>query len=393
MTHRVQEASFLLTPGASVVAPLILDGLPEEIEALGERWLRKREFHLTAISRATLERAGAGRNDLWQVVAHVVSGRSIGPITTRSDVRRVTDPAHPELRTLVVMAAADGLPALYRDLSAALGVALEPPPAHVTLYSSDRDRAIGIDDPRELRERAPRLPAAEHDEVRRAMRSDEVLFDDDGIPLGAGDDTTIPLGGTDPVFTPRALRALAYAAHVHRHQRRKATGIPYLAHLVSVAALVAEDGGGEDEVIAALLHDAAEDHGGEARLHDIDRRFGAEIASMVSALSDSLRPEGAIKERWRPRKQRYLDHLRVEPREGVLRVSNADKLHNARAILADQRLVGDAIWQRFDGTPEQQLWYYGELARIFNERRPGSPLARELTETVRQLELETRAIV
>jgi (p)ppGpp synthase/HD superfamily hydrolase len=219
------------------------------------------------------------------------------------------------------------------------------------------------------------------------------LSDDGGIPADPGGEGLVALGGTDDVFTPQVMRALAYGAHVHRHQRRKATGIPYLAHLISVAALVAEDGGGEGEVIAALLHDTAEDHGGEPRLADIRRRFGDEVASMVRALSDSLRPEDAIKEAWQPRKQHYLDHLRAEQRPGVLRVSNADKLHNARAILADYRQVGPAIWRRFDGTPEQQLWYYSSLSALFTERRPESALARELAETIKQLEAETRAQV
>jgi hypothetical protein len=393
MTHRLPEASLHVTPGVSVVAPLIIRGLPEEIEALGERWLRKREFHLTAVSAAVLEAGTRVRPDLWEIVSSVASGRRIGPIATSTEVRRVTHPTRPGLRTLIVMARAAGLADLHRDLSAALDVELTPPPAHVTLYSSDPGAGIGIADEQELRIRAPLLTEAQQDEVRRAMHFDQVLFDDDGIPIGLDDGGVIELGATDHVFTPRALRALAYAAHVHRNQRRKATGIPYLAHLISVAALTAEDGGGETEVIAALLHDTAEDHGGEARLRDVELRFGAKVASMVRALSDSLLPEGALKERWRPRKQRYLDGIRAEQNPGVLRVSNADKLHNARAILADQRLVGEAIWRRFDGSPEQQLWYYGELAVIFTERRGDSPLARELAETVRQLEQETAATI
>jgi hypothetical protein len=393
MTHRLREASLHVSAGNSLVAPVIVEGLPETIEALGESWLRKLEFHLTAVSATALERAGGGRPDLWEVVTRISSGRSIGPISTRSEVRRVSDPERPDLRTLIVMADASGLAALLRDLSEALGVGLSPPPAHITLYSSDPAAGIGIDDQDQLGKRAPLLTRKQQDEVRRAIAFDEVLFDDGGVPAESGEPTSVALGATDAVFTPRAMRALAYAAHVHRFQRRKATGIPYLAHLISVAALVAEDGGGETEVVAALLHDAAEDHGGEPRLQDIHRRFGSEVESMVRALSDSLGAQDAPKESWRPRKERYLDHLRVEPRAGVLRVSNADKLHNARAILADHRNVGDAVWNRFEGTSEDQLWYYSGLAAIFNDRRGESPLARELTETIRQLEQEMGATV
>lgn len=389
MTHRLCEGSLHVVPGSSVVAPVVIDGLPAVIEALGETWQRKREFHVTAASRALLERAGAGRADLWEVVTAVAANRRIGPISVGREVRRVTDADRPGLRTLIVMADVEGLSAVHRELSAALGAPIEPPPTHVTLYSSDPAQGIGIDDLKQLDQRAQALSGAEQDEVRTAMMFDEVLFDDDGIPPHPCEAATVELGGTDYVFTPLALRALAYAAHVHRHQRRKATGIPYLAHLISVAALVAEDRGGEGEVIAAMLHDTAEDHGGEARLQDIRRRFGLEVESIVRALSDSLRPEGVRKESWLARKQRYLEQLRVEQRSDVLRVSNADKLHNARAILADYRQVGDAVWSRFEGSPDQQLWYYSELAVIFTERRRGSQLARELIEVVRRLELET----
>lgn len=366
--------------------PLAIDGLPEEIEALGERWQRKREFHLTAASAQKLEQAGGGREDLWEVVTRVASGRLLGPITLLAEVRRVTAAERPGLRTIVAMAEAPGLEPLHRDLSAALGVELSNQPPHVTLYSNDPAEGIGLEDEAQLAERAPPLPEGQQREIRRAMRFEEVFFDDDGIaadPPGAPD---VTLGETDPVFTPTAMRAIAYAAHVHRDQRRKGTDVPYLAHLLGVAALVADEGGAETEVVAALLHDTAEDHGGEERLADVRRRFGASVEQIVRALSDSLEPEGAAKEAWRPRKQRYLDELRSEQRPEVLRVSNADKLHNVRAVLTDYRAIGDAVWQRFQAPRDQQLAYYRELAAIFGERRAGAPLARELEEAVRELE-------
>lgn len=141
-------------------------------------------------------------------------------------------------------------------------------------------------------------------------------------------------------------------------------------------------------MIAALLHDAAEDHGGERQLREIRWRFGAEVEMIVRALSDSLLDEGQVKQAWRPRKERYLAGLRQEHRAAVLRVSNADKLHNTRSILADYHSIGEQLWDRFKGSREDQLWYYRELARLFADRRPGSPIARELAETVAQLERE-----
>jgi hypothetical protein len=386
MPHRLREASLEVVPGRSPVIPLVIDGLPEEIEALGERWQRKREFHLTALSAQKLEQAGGGREDLWDVVTRVGSGRLLGPITLLDEVRRVTATERPGLRTIVAMADAPALQPLHRDLSRALGVELESQPAHVTLYSNHPAEGIGLENPRQLAERAPPLPEDQQQEIRQAMRFEEVFFDDGGIaadPPGALD---ISLGETDRVFTASAMRAIAYAAHVHRDQLRKGTEVPYLSHLLGVASLVADEGGREAEVVAALLHDAAEDHGGEERLADIRRRFGPNVAEIVHALSDSLEPEGASKAPWRERKERYLAELRSEQRPEVLLVSNADKLHNVRAVLTDMRTVGDEVWRRFQAPRDQQLAYYRELAAIFSERRPGAPLALELEEALSELE-------
>jgi hypothetical protein len=158
-----------------VIAPVIIEGLPPEIEALGMRWQRKREFHLTAASANVLVKAGRGRPDLWDLVREVADGRSIGPVSARREIRHVRDPARPGLRTLVMMVDAPALTALHADLSSELGSPLHPPPAHVTLYSTDPARGIGLDHGRHLTERAPELTEAKQREVRQAMYFDEVF--------------------------------------------------------------------------------------------------------------------------------------------------------------------------------------------------------------------------
>lgn len=181
-------------------------------------------------------------------------------------------------------------------------------------------------------------------------------------------------------LSPRFREALDWAADLHRSQVRKGTEIPYVSHLLAVASLVLEHGGGEDEAIAALLHDAAEDQGGEPTLREIRRRFGDEVAEIVAACTDTVESE---KPEWRPRKEAYIASLRVKPDPARL-VSAADKLHNARAILADYRKHGEALWGRFTGKRET-LWYYRALA---DEFRGGGPaeLAAELERVVRKLE-------
>jgi (p)ppGpp synthase/HD superfamily hydrolase len=186
-----------------------------------------------------------------------------------------------------------------------------------------------------------------------------------------------------PPLTDRFRAAVALATHAHGDQRRKGTEIPYVAHLLVVTGLVLEDGGDEDEAIAALLHDAVEDVGGAPMLEDIRDRFGPRVADIVEACSDTLEPDG--KEPWRPRKERYLARLREVDDDGVVRVSLADKVHNARSIVRDYRVEGPRLWTRFaTRSAADQLWYYESLLDFFEERRPG-PLTEDLRRAVDEL--------
>lgn len=161
-------------------------------------------------------------------------------------------------------------------------------------------------------------------------------------------------------------KAFTEALHFHQHQRRKGTDIPYISHLMAVASLVMENGGSEDEVIAALLHDAGEDAGGDDALRIIENFFGTNVASLVRELSDTLEDP---KPPWRPRKEAYVAHLE-EASEGALRICLADRLHNARCTLADAWDVGPKVWERFNAGREEQLWYLHQVARVLNKRLP-----------------------
>lgn len=182
------------------------------------------------------------------------------------------------------------------------------------------------------------------------------------------------------VLGARFAAAVMYASHLHRAQPRKNTNIPYISHLLGVASLVLEQGGDEEEAIAALLHDALEDQWEQTSEEIIRAQFGDKVARIVVACSDSL---GGEKKDWKVRKEAYLEHLAAQPDE-VLRVSLADKLHNARAIVADLRTEGDSLWDRFTGDPKQQAWYYGALLEVF-QKRHNSPLVNELAVAVAEL--------
>lgn len=179
----------------------------------------------------------------------------------------------------------------------------------------------------------------------------------------------------------RLRQALDFATRTHSTQRRKGADTPYMAHLLSVCALVIEDGGSEDEAIAALLHDAAEDQGGEAMLDEIESRFGPEARRIVAACSDTFEMP---KPPWRARKEAYIAAV-AHKRDDELRVSLADKLHNARAILFDHRQIGERLWARFSANREEVVWYYRSLADAFTVSRPG-PMADELDRVVAELE-------
>ena len=180
---------------------------------------------------------------------------------------------------------------------------------------------------------------------------------------------------------PRFEQALAYAAHLHTQQTRKGTDIPYIAHLLSVAGLVLEYGGDEDTAIAALLHDAAEDQGGAATLTAIREKYGAGVAEIVEHCSDTLITP---KPPWRKRKEAYLAHL-AGAGDAVRLVSTADKVHNARAILADYRVHGEAVWSRFGGGRAGTLWYYRALVTALR-RAGGGVLVDELDRVVTEIE-------
>ena len=168
-------------------------------------------------------------------------------------------------------------------------------------------------------------------------------------------------------MSKRFEEAFCFAAALHSEQRRKGTDIPYIAHLMAVCALVLEQGGDEDQAIAALLHDAVEDQGGKRTLEEIRRRFGERVGRLVESCTDA---DTLPRPPWRRRKEKYIEHLQAAPPE-VFIIVLADKLHNARAILRDYRVLGDKLWQRFNGGKEGTLWYYGALAAIFRKIHSG----------------------
>ena len=177
--------------------------------------------------------------------------------------------------------------------------------------------------------------------------------------------------------------AFRYAHELHGDQQRKGTGAPYIGHLMGVASIVLDDGGSEDEAVAALLHDAAEDHGGRERLEEIRAKFGDAVAQIVEDCTDSWETP---KRPWAERKDAYVHHARKLAHPS-LRVSAADKVHNAYAILRDLRNIGERVWDRFDAAPDDVVSYYERLVRAYRAAG-GGPLVDELDRIVRGIRRE-----
>ena len=187
------------------------------------------------------------------------------------------------------------------------------------------------------------------------------------------------------ILSTRFEEALAYAVDLHREQPRKGTGVPYVSHLLSVAALVLEHHGTEEQAIAALLHDAVEDQGGRATAEAIRVRFGEVVAEIVEGCTDT---DVSPKPPWRARKEAYVARVRREPPH-VRLVSAADKLHNARTMVTDLRIHGEGFWARFNAGRDETLWYLGALVEAFREAGT-MPIVEELARTVAELEVVSR---
>src|SRR5438552_7622532 len=184
-------------------------------------------------------------------------------------------------------------------------------------------------------------------------------------------------------LSPQFEKALIYATRIHGGQVRKKTRIPYVAHILGVAAIVLEYGANETEAIAALLHDAVEDCGGAKRLRDIERKFGEKVAKIVQGCTDA---DQTPKPPWLERKKAYVAHVRHAPMSTKL-VSASDKLHNVRAILMDYRKEGERLWSRFNGGKQGALRYYPALLHAFTDKLGVvSGLVQELNRTLTQLE-------
>lgn len=186
------------------------------------------------------------------------------------------------------------------------------------------------------------------------------------------------------VLSERFDEVLRFASIIHRGQTRKGSAAPFITHPLAVCALVGEHGGDEEQMIAALLHDALE-HEGTTR-EEIQRRFGDRVAAMVEACTDWV-PGTELS--WRQQKERYLAQLHAAGTD-VRLIAVIDKLHNLASILADLRAVGPKVWRRFSADPQEVCWYFRTAVETL---RAGwqHPLLEDLERAVTELERYARS--
>ena len=184
------------------------------------------------------------------------------------------------------------------------------------------------------------------------------------------------------IISSRYGEALQWAEEIHRPQRRKGKQVPYISHLISVSALVWEDGGNEDQAIAALLHDAIEDAGQSHT--SIAERFGVAVADIVRDCTDTS-PEAkpGEKEPWLLRKTRYLDSLARKPLSSLL-VTAADKAHNAGDMVLDAKR-DPAMWRKFNAGLDGSAWYLLRMQQALVDRLPESRSVERLEEAVKEI--------
>lgn len=181
-------------------------------------------------------------------------------------------------------------------------------------------------------------------------------------------------------LTEKFETALIYATRLHANQYRKVSNTPYISHLLSVAALVLEAGGTEEEAIAGLLHDSIEDQGGKQTREEIRQLFGEQIVTIIDGCTEC---DTHPKPPWQERKNKYLENIR-QASPSIQKVSLADKLHNARSLLSDWQQHGDIIWQQFKAGKTSTLWFYQQLLQVY-QANGSSAMVEEFAHIVHNL--------
>lgn len=183
-------------------------------------------------------------------------------------------------------------------------------------------------------------------------------------------------------FTSESInKAIEFAAKAHMHQPikpgkafRKGTDTPYFTHPFAVGLILARYGCHEELIIAGLLHDCIEDT--KVTADEIKSIFGDIVVDIVKGCSEPDKEDT-----WENRKKHTIQYLKKASLE-VRIVSCADKLHNLRSTIADYKINGELLWDRFKRGKQEQIWYYTGLSKVFSNGIDGHPIFSEFNRVV-----------
>ena len=157
--------------------------------------------------------------------------------------------------------------------------------------------------------------------------------------------------------------AIIYATIMHQGKTRKLGDSPYILHPLEVAQILSTLTDDEDVITAGILHDIVEDTDGT--LPEIEKRFGARVAKLVSSETEFKYPDKDPKDTWQKRKEDSILMLKNSQDTGVKMLWLADKLANIRSLAGSYSAIGDKIWDTLNQKdPEKQHWYYKSIGEI-----------------------------
>ena len=180
--------------------------------------------------------------------------------------------------------------------------------------------------------------------------------------------------------------AIKIASKAHRDQVRKGTDIPYISHPFAVAMIINRYTTDEDIVVAGILHDILEDVKPSVYSEaDMRSDFGDEITNIVKDVSED-KIAGEPEKPWINRKENYLAHLKsLETVEPII-VSCADKIHNLTDMLDEYEKIGNELWQKFNASKDDELWFYEAFLKLAQEKVIPKEMKADLASLVKKLE-------
>ncbi len=178
-------------------------------------------------------------------------------------------------------------------------------------------------------------------------------------------------------------RAIIFATNAHAGIKRKGKNRLYILHPIEAMTIVAGLTEDEDVIAAAVLHDVVEDTA--VQPDEIEQEFGKRVLDLVMAESEDKMRDVPSEASWKERKQHTIDHLDGLDKDAKL-ICFGDKLANIREMGRDYRLLGDALWERFNQKDKAMHgWYYSAICDELEKEFGSVPAIREYRDLLKTI--------